>query len=127
MSLAIYPFPVADLREPVSRLGRSFGYALRGIWVARRGRNMRIHLVAAGAVGLLAALRGLSGARLGLLALTIGAVLAAELLNTAIERVCDFMCEGPDPRIRDIKDLSAGAVLVVALAAVVVAAAVLVR
>ena len=116
---------MADLHGPLIGLGRSFGYALRGIWIARSGRNMRIHLLAAGVVTLAAWTRGVSGAGLGLLALTTGAVLAAELFNTAIERACDVMREEPDPRIRDIKDLSAGAVLVVALAAVVVAAAVL--
>jgi diacylglycerol kinase len=119
---------VADLRESVHRLGRSFGYALRGIWISRRGPNLRIHLVAATAVALLAWGRGLSGARLGLVTLTVGAVVAAELFNTAIERICDFVAAlhgiGRDERIRDIKDLSAGAVLVTALAAVVVAATV---
>ena len=119
---------VADLREPLGRLGRSFGYALRGIWISRRGPNLRIHVAAAGAVALLAWVRGLSGARLGLLALTVGAVIAAELFNTAIERICDFVAGlhgiGHDERIRDIKDVAAGAVLVTALAAVVVAATV---
>jgi diacylglycerol kinase len=115
---------VVDLHEPVSRLGRSFGYALRGIWISRRGPNVRIHVVAACSAAVLAWVRGVTGARLGLLALAAGAVLAAELFNTAIERVCDFVCQQHDERIRDIKDLSAGAVLVVALAAVVVAAAV---
>jgi diacylglycerol kinase len=119
---------VADLREPANRLGRSFGYALRGIWISRRGPNLRIHLIAAGTVALLAWVRGLSGARLGLVALTVGVVIAAELFNTAIERICDFVADlneiGHDERIRDIKDLAAGAVLVTALAAVVVAATV---
>jgi diacylglycerol kinase len=117
---------VADLREPANRLGRSFGYALRGIWISRRGPNLRIHLVAAAAVIVLAWARGLSGARLGLVALTIAAVIAAELFNTAVERVCDLVAAlhgiGRDERIRDIKDLAAGAVLVTALAAAAVAA-----
>jgi diacylglycerol kinase len=59
---------VADLREPANRLGRSFGYALRGIGISRRGPNLRIHVVSAGTVALLAWMRGLSGARLGLVA-----------------------------------------------------------
>jgi diacylglycerol kinase len=118
---------VPDLPIPLKRLGRSFGYALRGILIAAPGANMRIHLVAAGGVAVLAAARGVSGARLAVLALAAGAVLAAELLNTAIERTCDLIAEvhdlGYDERIRDIKDLSAGGVLVAAMAAVVVAAA----
>jgi diacylglycerol kinase (ATP) len=127
-SLPTYRAVVADLRIPLHRLGRSFGYALRGILIAAPGANMRIHLVAAGAVTLVAAARGVTGARLAVVALTVGVVLAAELFNTAIERICDFVAGlhgiGHDERIRDIKDLSAGAVLVTALAAVVVAATV---
>jgi hypothetical protein len=63
---------VADLRQPIIGLGRSFGYAVRGIWIARRGNNMRIHLIAALTVGLVAVVRGVTGTRLGLLALTVG-------------------------------------------------------
>jgi diacylglycerol kinase len=124
-----YGAVVADLRQPITGLGRSFGYALRGMWLARSGRNIRIHVLAAVAVGLVAAVRGVTGTRLGLLALTVGVVLAAELFNTALERACDLVAEvyglGRDERIRDIKDLAAGAVLTVALAAVTVAAALL--
>ncbi len=67
---------------------------------------------------------GMTGPRLGLVVLSIGAVLSAEIMNTAIERTCDFVAEvhglDQDPRIRDIKDLAAAAVLVVALAAVAI-------
>jgi len=128
-SLRTYRAVVADLRVPLIRLGRSFGYAVRGIWIAAPGANMRIHLVAAGAVAVLAVARGITGARLAVVALAAGAVLAAELFNTAIERTCDLIAQvhglGQDERIRDIKDLSAGAVLVVALAAAAVGAAAL--
>jgi diacylglycerol kinase len=128
-SLPPYRAVVVDLRLPLIRLSRSFRYALRGIRIAAPGANMRIHLVAAGAVALLAAARGVTGTRLAVVALTVGVVLAAELFNTAIERTCDLIAQehrlGYDERIRDIKDVSAGAVLVVAVAAVVVGTAVL--
>ena len=60
-------------------------------------------------------------ADLGLVIVGITIVLSAELANTAVERVCDFIAQlhgiGLDPRIRDIKDLAAAAVLVAALGA----------
>ena len=47
----------------------------------------------------------------------IGMVITAEILNTCIERVCDLYSNEFDERIRLIKDLAAGAVLVSAIAA----------
>jgi diacylglycerol kinase len=106
------------------RLRRSFGYAIRGVRVAGSGSNLRIQVVAAVVVTALALGFGMTGPRLGLVVISIGAVLSAEIMNTAIERTCDFVAEehglDQDPRIRDIKDLAAAAVLVVALAAVAI-------
>lgn len=39
-------------------------------------------------------------------------VLAMEFMNTALERLTDFVTEGLHPLIRDVKDLAAAAVLV---------------
>jgi diacylglycerol kinase len=105
------------------RLRRSFGYALRGVRVAGSGPNLRIQAVAGLVVVVLAIAYGVTGPRLGLLVLSIGAVLGAEIMNTAVERTCDLVAEvhrlGHDRRIRDIKDLAAAAVLVVAVGAAV--------
>jgi len=114
---------VNDGRVRIRALYRSFGFAARGLWVARTGRNLRIHLIAAAAVLFLVVAYGLTGSQLGLVIVSVTAVISAELMNTAIERLCDFVAElhgiGTDPRIRDIKDLAAGAVLLVAIGAAV--------
>jgi diacylglycerol kinase len=113
----------ARIRAWAGRLGRSFGFATRGIWVARSGANFKIQVAAAGVVVLLAVAYGITGSRLGLVVLSITAVISAEIVNTAVERVCDLVAElhglGRDPRIKDIKDLAAAAVLVVAVGAAV--------
>jgi diacylglycerol kinase len=105
----------------VGRLVRSFRFAARGVRVAASDRNQRIHLAAAVVVTFLAVAYGLTGARLGLVAGAAAAVIAMEIVNTAVERLCDLIAElygiDQDPRIRDIKDLAAGAVLVVAVGA----------
>lgn len=49
-----------------------------------------------------------------------GLVLAVEGLNTALEKLCDFVHPGYHQKIGAIKDLSAGAVMFAALAAIVV-------
>ena len=110
-------------QDHIHRLYRSFGFAARGIWIARTGRNLRIHLIAAAVAVSLVVAYGVTGSQLGLVVVSIAAVISAELANTAIERLCDFVAEvhgiGRDARIRDVKDLAAGAVLVVAVGAAV--------
>jgi diacylglycerol kinase len=55
-----------------------------------------------------------------LVALAIGAVLAAEVFNTSIESLARKIDTGPDPRIRDALDTASAAVLVAVGAAIVV-------
>ena len=50
----------------------------------------------------------------------MGMVTAAEAMNTAVERLCDFIEEGHNPRIGIIKDIAAGAVLLAAVFAAAV-------
>ena len=52
--------------------------------------------------------------------LAIGLVLVAESLNTAVEKLCDFIHPEHDSRIGFIKDISAGAVTFAALVAIVI-------
>jgi diacylglycerol kinase (ATP) len=58
-----------------------------------------------------------------LVLLVSAAVLAAELLNTAVERLADLLHPQQHPQIRVIKDCAAAAVLVLSLGALCVAAA----
>ena len=48
------------------------------------------------------------------------AVLSAEMLNTAIEKICDFVHPDFSERIGLIKDFSAGAVLLLAFVSVII-------
>ena len=99
----------------------SFGYALRGILAAvASGRNMKIHLLAA----ILAVITGwwLGINRLEWAMITIGIfmVLAAETLNTAIEKAVDLVTREYHPLAKQAKNLAAGAVLLTALSAVII-------
>ena len=58
-----------------------------------------------------------------LVAVVAAMVLALELLNSAIEGLVDLLHPGLHPEIKAIKDMIAGAVLIVSLAALAVAAA----
>lgn len=90
-------------------------------------RSMRVHLIAMIlAVGALFFLR-VEPLWWALLALAGGAVIATELVNTALETLVDHLHPDLHPKIRVVKDCAAGAVLIAALAALGVAAAFLVH
>ncbi|MDR0325298.1 MAG: diacylglycerol kinase [Oscillospiraceae bacterium] len=105
---------------------KSFQYAFRGIWHAvKMERNMRAHLAAVYYIIIVGILFEFYEWDWALTALACGLVIGAELINTALERLCDGLKPGHSPVIKAVKDLAAGAVLVCAVAAVCVAAAVL--
>ena len=100
--------------------GKSFLYAARGIRWCLRERNMRFHISAAVLVTAFSLVYHLTAEQYGLLFFVIGAVLALEAVNTAIERLADAVSEDYHPLIGAAKDLAAGAVLIMAIAAVFV-------
>jgi diacylglycerol kinase (ATP) len=105
----------------VRKVWRSFGFAGQGIVALfRYENNARVHLLIAGLVLLAGCWLHLSLVEWSILLTQIGLVWAAEAFNTAIEKLCDFVSPGLHPQIKAIKDLSSGAVLILAIAAVVV-------
>ena len=107
-----------------SNLFVSFKYAWAGIAYAfQTQRNFRIHVsVCALAIGLSVFLH-LKSVEVAVIAVTSGLVLALELLNTAVESVVDLTVEQKYHELAKIaKDCAAGAVLVSALVALLVAA-----
>lgn len=99
-------------------------FALAGLAATLRSESsFKIHVIAAVAVG--AVLVWLRPAPLwwAIAALTVAFVLAAELLNTAIEHLADHLHPELHPRIKLVKDCAAAAVLVASLGAIAVAAA----
>jgi diacylglycerol kinase len=106
---------------------RSFQHAFRGLrLVLARERNARIHLLAAVAALVAAVLLGLDPAEIALVIITVALVLAAEVVNTVVERLLDLLHPEASERVRAIKDMSAAAVLVTALGALAVAGLLLV-
>lgn len=103
------------------RFWRSFHHAFEGIVYATRTQpNLRLHLIAAALVlGATLYLR-LQRPYVIAIVITVAMVIAFELLNTAIESVVDLMTVAHHPLAKIAKDTAAGAVLIVAFAAVVV-------
>lgn len=97
---------------------KGFFYAFRGITdCVCNERNMRIHIVIAVYVLFFSQFYNLSNAKLAIVLVVIAAVLSLELLNTAIERACDAITRTNSQLIKIAKDVSAGAVLVMAVTA----------
>jgi len=98
--------------------------ALAGLAHAAAGeKSLRTQLLAfAGALAALAYWRP-APVWWALVLLASGAVLAAELMNTALEKLADLLHPEQHAQVRILKDCAAAAVLVLSLAALAVAAA----
>lgn len=106
----------------VTRFLKGFLFAFSGVLAALKSeRNLRVHLAAtclAVAIGLYL---GLSPVEWSLVVFAVGLVWVAELFNTAIERLGDEAAHGKHTQlVRYAKDISAGAVLMSALTALVI-------
>ena len=100
----------------------SFRYAISGILAfIRQEHNARIHTVATLAVIIVGIVFHVSYSEAATLAVVTGGVWIMEMLNTCLERMADVVHPAAHPTIKFIKDLAAGAVLVAAITAVVVA------
>jgi diacylglycerol kinase (ATP) len=100
---------------------RSFRHALAGaVHILRTQRNARIEL-AIGVVAIgLASWLGFTPIEWAVLALTITLVVGLEWINTALELAVTLASPQRHPTARAAKDVSAAAVLVSAIGAVVV-------
>jgi diacylglycerol kinase (ATP) len=82
--------------------------------------NFRIHLVILVLVVIAGLLLGLSALEWVAIALAAGTVMAGECFNTAVERLSDRISSDQDSMIRNLKDISAAGVLILALMSVIV-------
>lgn len=138
MSEKVAPFPSPSAQQPMQNVRKlawqvapnlltSFKYAWAGVHYAFiTQRNFRIH----SAVSVLATSLGvflrISTVEMAVIAITCAMVMVLELLNTAIESVVDLTVKQSYHELAKIaKDCAAGAVLISAMAAVIVASCIL--
>ena len=99
---------------------QSFGPALKGIWyLLIQEKNAWIHVTLLAIAILSGRLLKISITEWCLVAIVAGLVLAAEALNSAIERLVDHVSPDFSKTAGIIKDLAAGAVLFTSIAAAV--------
>lgn len=106
----------------IGKLIRSFHYAFRGvIYLLASEQNARIHAVVTIIVGIAAYVFDVSRIEAAILFMAVILVFAVEIINTAIEKVFDVCHPGNHALIARVKDGMAGAVLISAVIATVVA------
>lgn len=106
-----------DLKKQI----RSFGYAWKGITsCVGKEQNLSFHLIATVLVVIAGFAFEISRTEWMIVILCIGMVIAAELFNSAIERLVNLVSPERHPLAGQVKDIAAGAVLVCAVAAAIV-------
>lgn len=104
------------------RFFNGFHFALNGLlYVLKTQANFRLQLFITLLVISLSFYLRISSTEWLAVMLCIGVVLAAEAFNTAIEKLVDLVSPRPNKEAGIIKDVAAGAVLLLAIMALIIA------
>ena len=107
----------------LKKLGQSFKLAFSGLWQAIIHENtFKAGVLITVVVGFFAFYLPLSYTQRAIIFLTIFSVLGMEFFNMQLERILNLIDSNHNPEIKIIKDLAAGAVLLLVIAAAIVAA-----
>lgn len=111
---------------PIKRLIKSFKVAFLGLWVAiKEEPTFRAGVLISIPVIFTMFYYPLSPIERAIVSISIFAVLGIEIVNTQVERTTNIIDPNYNLKIRKIKDLAAGAVLLMILGALAVACFVL--
>lgn len=95
------------------KFSKSFGHAIDGIdYTINHERNIKIEIFFAIITSILGFLLKISLIEWLIIILSMGIVLSAELINTAIERTVDLVTKDYQELAKAAKDTAAGAVLI---------------
>jgi len=100
---------------------KSFKYAFEGLkFLFEAEHNARVHLFITVLVVILGFVFSVSALEWIAILFAIGFVFVTEILNTSIEKICDFISLEKHIQIKRIKDLAAAAVIISAIIAVII-------
>lgn len=100
---------------------KSLSYAINGLKLSLAEKHIRIHAVLAIVAIASGFIFSISSLEWCMILLCICAVIAIEIINTAIEKLADLIEPNINPKVAVIKDLSAGAVLFASIISVIIA------
>ena len=102
-------------------LNKTFSTAFNGIQhFFKTERNGKIQAAVTGFTLLLSFYLQLSPVEWIFILFCIGAVIGLEMMNTALEKLCDHVHKDSHPVIKIVKDVAAGAVLFVSIISVII-------
>ena len=105
----------------MKKLINSFKYAVQGIFTSfKTEKNMKIHILIMLLVIIAGILLKISKLEWIICIILFSIVIAGELFNTAIETVVDMVMPDKNEKAKIAKDISAGAVLVLAIGAAII-------
>lgn len=100
---------------------KAISFALQGMkQFISHDRNGQIQTVIGITAITLGCIVSISSYQWVLVLFCIGLVISLEMINSAIERYCDLVTTDFHPRIKTIKDVAAGAVLVASITSLVI-------
>ncbi len=102
------------------RLKNRFKHAFFGLKTAFLEQTFRILTLISVVVLIFAVILPVTPAERGILLILVACVLAFELINSQVERVLDLIEPNYKEKVRHIKDISAGAVLLMSIASAVI-------
>ena len=107
--------------EKTKKIVNSFKYAMQGVIQSFKSeRNMKIHIFIMVLVIIAGLIFEISRAEWIICIILFALVISAELFNTAIETIVDMVTKEKNPQAKIAKDVSAGAVLVCAIASAII-------
>lgn len=107
--------------KKILRFHKSLLLAISGLYTCcKEQSHFNIHLFAASTACVLSIYLKINAIEWMVVCLTITAVLAFELINTAIEYLCDMIHPTFHQQIKKIKDIASAAVFLSALSAVLI-------
>lgn len=105
----------------MKKIRNSFKYAIEGIWTSfKTERNMKIHIFIMILVIIEGIILKINKSEWIICIILFAIVIGSELFNTSIETIVDMVMPEKNEKAKIAKDVSAGAVLVVAIGAAII-------
>ncbi len=109
------------MKKFIRRTQQKFLYAIIGLWVTiKEEKSLLSHMLITCIVIGLGIWVNLSMINWSILVITISTVMGFEVLNTAMEALVDMISFQYNLKVKKVKDIAAGATLLVAIAAIIV-------
>ena len=104
----------------MKKIRNSFKYAIEGIWTSfKTERNMKIHIFIMILVIIAGIILKINKSEWIICIILFAIVIGSELFNTSIETIVDMVMPEKNEKAKIAKDVSEGAVLVVAIGAAI--------